>query len=49
MNVMYADRLIPVKLVNEVRTDIALTNSAMLELMVTKDNKKKSRIIKTYG
>jgi methyl-accepting chemotaxis protein len=46
MNVMYEDRLIPVRLINEVRTDIALTNSAMLELMINTDDKKNQELSK---
>jgi methyl-accepting chemotaxis protein len=46
MNVMYEDRLVPVRLINEVRTDVALTNSAMLELMITTDDKKNQELTK---
>lgn len=46
MSVMYEDRLIPVRLINEVRASVAQTNSAVLEIMITTDNKKKQELTK---
>lgn len=40
IDVLYEQRLIPVKEINEVRTDVASTNSAILELMLTTDQKR---------
>jgi len=44
MNTMYADRLIPVQLVNENRSYINSVNSALLELMLTTDDKKNQEL-----
>lgn len=46
MSVMYEDRLIPVRLINEVRASVAMTNSAILELMITTDNNKNKELEK---
>ena len=46
MNAMYEERLIPVKILNEIRTNVALGNSATLELMFTTDSKKKQELTK---
>jgi len=46
MSVMYEDRLIPVKLTNEVRASVAMTNSSILELMITTDDKKNQELTK---
>lgn len=40
LNVMYNDRLIPVKLINESRLQVRAINSAVLELMLTTDMKR---------
>jgi len=40
MHMMYAERLIPVKLINQTRMMVALSNRATLELMLTNDAKK---------
>jgi len=44
---MYADQLIPVKLVNETRTNVARANEATLELMLTTDEKKNQELKKS--
>jgi len=52
MNTMYTDRLIPVRLGNEVRTNMAIGNAATLELIVTTDNKRHQelqKILETIG
>jgi methyl-accepting chemotaxis protein len=40
MKLLYTDRLIPVKVVNVIRTDVARANAATMELMLTTDDKK---------
>lgn len=40
MTKLYTDRFIPVKLLNEMRSYIRTSNSALLELMLTTDNQK---------
>jgi methyl-accepting chemotaxis protein len=44
MNTMYGERLIPVKLLNENRAYINRVNAAILELMLTTDNKKNQEL-----
>ncbi len=46
MSVMYEERLIPVRLINEVRASVAMTNSAILELMITTDDNKNKELEK---
>jgi methyl-accepting chemotaxis protein len=46
MKLMYAERLIPVELTNQVRTNVAIGNAATLELMITTDVKKKQELKK---
>jgi methyl-accepting chemotaxis protein len=40
MKLIYSDRLIPVKTINSLRTDVAMANAATMELMLTTDNKR---------
>jgi methyl-accepting chemotaxis protein len=40
MNVMYEERLIPVKVVNELRAEVGKSNAAVLELMITTDGQR---------
>lgn len=47
IDVLYEDRLVPVKQINEVRTDIALVSGAMLELMVNEDDSR-NQYLKKY-
>lgn len=47
MKSMYTDRLIPVKLTNQVRTNVASGNAATLELMITTDVKRNQELKKT--
>ena len=44
MNTMYADRLIPVQLINENRSISNYVNAIVLELMLTTDEKKKQEL-----
>ncbi|SFL59090.1 methyl-accepting chemotaxis protein [Pelosinus propionicus] len=44
MNLMYKDRLIPVKLVNESATNVRGSIAATIELMVTTDEKKNQKL-----
>ena len=44
MNIMYADRLIPVQRINENRAYINRVNGSILELMLTTDEKKKQEL-----
>ncbi len=44
MNLMYTDRLIPVKLVNESATNVRGSIAATIELMVTTDEKKSQKL-----
>ncbi|MEN6412323.1 MAG: methyl-accepting chemotaxis protein [Veillonellales bacterium] len=44
MNRMYAERLIPVKLLNETRVATKTANTAILELMLTTDEKKNQEL-----
>lgn len=44
MQVMYADRLIPVELLNESRSNVNAMNGAVLELMLTTDDKKNQEL-----
>jgi methyl-accepting chemotaxis protein len=46
MKLMYTDRLIPVKITNEVRTNVVIVNAATLELMITTDDKKNQELKK---
>ncbi|GMB01931.1 methyl-accepting chemotaxis protein [Pelosinus sp. IPA-1] len=46
MKSMYADRLIPVKLANEIRANVAIANAATLELMLTTDDKRNKELKK---
>lgn len=46
MKLMYTDRLIPVKITNEVRTNVVIANAATLELMITTDEKKNQELKK---
>jgi methyl-accepting chemotaxis protein len=41
MNIMYAERLVPVKLINENRSYVNRVNASILALMLTTDDKKK--------
>jgi methyl-accepting chemotaxis protein len=41
MNIMYAERLVPVKLINENRSYVNRVNTSILALMLTRDDKKK--------
>lgn len=47
MTTMYAERLVPVKLLNENRSIINRLNAAVLELMLTSDEKKNQALKKT--
>ncbi len=47
MKSMYTDRLIPVKLTNQVRTNVASGNAATLELMITTDVRRNQELKKT--
>ncbi|KYZ76795.1 chemotaxis protein [Anaerosporomusa subterranea] len=47
MNTMYAERLLPVKLLNENRAIVNRLNAAVLELMLTTDAKKNQTLKKT--
>lgn len=49
MNEMYADRLIPVKLINENLSISNQINSVILELMLTTDDKKKQELKNTIN
>jgi methyl-accepting chemotaxis protein len=40
MNTMYVERLIPIKLTNEIRINTVIGNATTLEMMITTDNKK---------
>lgn len=44
MNEMYTERLIPVRELSEMRSYIRTSNSALLELMITKDDKKNQEL-----
>jgi methyl-accepting chemotaxis protein len=46
---MYTDRLIPVKITNTIRTNVAIANAATLELMITTDEKKNQELKKTIN
>lgn len=46
MNLIYTDRLIPVRITNEVRTNVAIGSAATLELMITTDVKKNQELKK---
>lgn len=46
LTVLYEDRLVPVKLINGIRTDIAKANAALLELMITEDDSKNEELKK---
>jgi len=46
IDVLYEDRLIPVKQINEVRADIALVTGAMLEIMITEDESRNAYLKK---
>ena len=43
---MYTDRLIPVKITNAMRTNMAIGNAIVLELMITTDNKRNQELQK---
>lgn len=47
MKLMYTDRLIPLELTNQVRTNVAIGNAATLELMITTDVKRNQELKKT--
>jgi methyl-accepting chemotaxis protein len=52
MKSLYADRLIPVKITNELRTNVVIGNAATLELMITTDvgkNQELKKIIDDIG
>ena len=52
MNTMYTERLLPVRLANEVRTNMAIGNAVTLETIVTTDNKRNQelqKILDTIG
>ncbi|VBB09765.1 chemotaxis methyl-accepting receptor [Lucifera butyrica] len=44
MNAMYAERLIPVKTLNEVSTFVEKSNAAIMELMITTDDSKNQEL-----
>jgi methyl-accepting chemotaxis protein len=46
MKLMYTDRLIPVKVTNEISTNTAKANAATLELMITTDDKRDQELKK---
>ncbi|WP_378954011.1 methyl-accepting chemotaxis protein [Pelosinus sp. sgz500959] len=47
MKLLYSDRLIPVKLTNQIITNMATANAATLELMVTVDGKRNKELKQT--
>lgn len=44
INTMYADRLVPVQLVNETRSHVRMMNGAVLELMLTTNEKRNQEL-----
>lgn len=46
MNIMYVDHLVPIELINRNEAHINKVNGAVMELMLTSDNKKKEEIKK---
>lgn len=44
VNTMYADRLIPVKVINDIRIGVQRSNAAVIELMVTTDDKRNQEL-----
>lgn len=48
MTTIYKERLIPVKLLNETRVEVVTGNRAILELMLTKDEKKNQELKNSF-